>query len=391
MWVGEPRFGSWRLRAGALTIVAAQLALMPADVLGQGVARIVEDCATPCDLRRSLLLTIGDSAGAGYVGDPTALVRLENGTWVLADRFDQDRLKVFGADGSFARAVGRRGQGPGEFQVVQFVTALPGDSIEVFDLGQARFTVFTGSWDVARVQRVRQAGPEMLRFPDGSRVFAGRINLPEQIGLPLHHLSADGEHVASFGAEPIIGEVSNRDLFYRQLAMAGSDRLWAAPLVRYRLEQWTLEGNSVDVLERAPEWFPPQQEFEATPSGGQPPTPGLFGLHQDSSGYLWTSVAVPDADWSSGLGTGRDPWGRTVKVPTDMSALFDTVVEVIDPLTARVLGRTRLDGHIKDFAGNGLAYGVGEHPNGEPLIEIWRLQLPDAPDKGITRFRKEGS
>jgi hypothetical protein len=338
-------------------------------------------------LRVQRIAVIGDSVGPGYVGDPAALSQSSDGRWILADRFDQDRLKVFSEEGVFRRTVGRRGGGPGEFQVTQFITPIGGDSIEVFDLGQARFTVFDASWNVVRTSQVRQAGPEMARFADGSRVFSGKINLPMQLGLPLHLLSPAGEHLRSFGADPIIGQVSNRDLFYRQLAVSGPDRLWAAHLVRYRLEEWNTAGELLSILERAPEWFPPQSTFDATPSSGGPPTPGLFGVRYDSTGLIWTIIAVPDAGWAEGVDQGQDPWGRMVPVPGDFGALFDTIVEVIDPRTATVVGRARLDAYLKDFAADGIAYGLGEHPNGETRIEIWRIQLPSAPASGFTNRR----
>jgi len=62
------------------------------------------------------------------------------GNVYVADRSDQ--LLVFSPQGAVVRKLGRKGQGPGEFDGLHSVHVLPGDSVYAFDPGLQRVTVF---------------------------------------------------------------------------------------------------------------------------------------------------------------------------------------------------------------------------------------------------------
>lgn len=67
----------------------------------------------------SLVLTIGDDEGLGgeYLFGSVASVALDSaGRIYVADRTDSS-LRVYSRDGGYLRAIGREGEGPGEFQV----------------------------------------------------------------------------------------------------------------------------------------------------------------------------------------------------------------------------------------------------------------------------------
>lgn len=97
-------------------------------------------------------------------------VRLRSGEIVVAD-FSTNQIRWFGPDGTFLRAVGRKGGGPGEFDMILGMWRMRGDSSAVFDFGNARMTVLTPGGELGRVYRPEQAralarpvGP----FGDGS-------------------------------------------------------------------------------------------------------------------------------------------------------------------------------------------------------------------------------
>ncbi|MDX1390584.1 MAG: 6-bladed beta-propeller, partial [Acidobacteriota bacterium] len=109
------------------------------------------------------------SAGAGYhvsddpitvVGgiddDPSTsfgwisgAVRLSDGRLVVLDGQSQD-LRVFDRAGNLLATWGRAGEGPGEFVRAFHVTSLPGDTVAVFDGGNARVTFFSPAGEVVR-------------------------------------------------------------------------------------------------------------------------------------------------------------------------------------------------------------------------------------------------
>jgi hypothetical protein len=62
------------------------------------------------------------------------------GNVYVADRSSQ--LVVFSPQGTMLRKLGRKGQGPGEFDWIASVRVLPGDSVYAFDSGLQRVTVF---------------------------------------------------------------------------------------------------------------------------------------------------------------------------------------------------------------------------------------------------------
>ena len=53
-----------------------------------------------------------------------------------------DGIAVLAADLTLEREVGRKGEGPGEFKWPTAIQILAGDSLQVFDGGLARVTVF---------------------------------------------------------------------------------------------------------------------------------------------------------------------------------------------------------------------------------------------------------
>jgi len=69
------------------------------------------------------------------------------GNVYVADR--SSRLFVFSPDGAVLRTLGRKGQGPGEFDLLADVRVLPRDSVFAFDAGLSRVTVFGPNSDRA--------------------------------------------------------------------------------------------------------------------------------------------------------------------------------------------------------------------------------------------------
>lgn len=102
-------------------------------------------------------------------------VRLDNGTSVLGDE-GGTRLLFFGADGALKRAVGRRGDGPGEFRLPQFL-GRTGDTVWVYDYAQTRVTRFSAEGALIDLVNLTPPLPSALALgalSDGSLVFMGQ-------------------------------------------------------------------------------------------------------------------------------------------------------------------------------------------------------------------------
>jgi len=84
-------------------------------------------------------------------GDPsheffqiTGVTRLSDGTIVVANSGTQ-QLRYYAPDGALLRTAGRKGGGPGEFQMLLTVLRVPGDSVLTLDAMNRRLSLFDAS------------------------------------------------------------------------------------------------------------------------------------------------------------------------------------------------------------------------------------------------------
>ena len=117
--------------------------------------------------------TIGDTPSVTIGGDESDsttmfsnvqnAVRLADGRIVVSD-YGVSQLRFFDATGRFIKAVGRPGQGPGEFDFLGRILRVEGDSLILWDPNNARLTVFDSGGRVARMVPLRDA--QGSSFPD---------------------------------------------------------------------------------------------------------------------------------------------------------------------------------------------------------------------------------
>jgi hypothetical protein len=167
--------------------------------------------ATPVEERTSFL---------GASGAPAAFVRISDillmdDRTVVADEGDSS-LRVFGTDGTQLVSMGRKGDGPGEFQALRRVWRYMGDSILTFDAFQDRATVWSLDGTPIRTIQV-QAHENGLRyyalrgaFANGELVWSGSRNDWASSGVrPVQETifitSATGSIERAFG--PFDGEL----------------------------------------------------------------------------------------------------------------------------------------------------------------------------------------
>ena len=124
------------------------------------------------------VVEIGTVTGAVeyQFSEVVAAVRLGNGDIVVADR-GASELRNYDAAGTFQWRTGRFGQGPGEFESLDFLGSTTGDSLVTYDEGLTRVQLFDAGGQMARSFDVRpqrfdpdragdMSSPEDLSFPD---------------------------------------------------------------------------------------------------------------------------------------------------------------------------------------------------------------------------------
>ena len=291
---------------------------------------------------------------------------------------------LFESSGRFLRMLGRKGRGPGEY-IAPHNAFFIGDSIVVLDSRQRRASVLNRELRYVRamVMPAQMYHTVVLSWPD-SVVMAAWVPNAESGGWPLHLVSfasSDVDDVAdvvrSFGIGD--GGTRPRDSMIRTWHLAiARDGFWSASPGFYQLVKWksnTLER--IRTFRRDPSWFHGESNaaIGAAPRNGRPwiaPSPALVGMEEDSKGLLWTYVRVPASGW-------KDAWGR-VKLDIDAGKqprisdlrwekLYDTRIEVIDPVAGRVLARTTVDGFfaVNVSRGNRLAVYATDDTRGETI------------------------
>lgn len=104
------------------------------------------------------------------LGDVSAVAVLSSGEIVVATMYPPG-LHVFGSDGAFARSIGRRGRGPGEFTSVDRVDRL-GDTLVVFDLEEVAQRFLPSGSFLGAEARPEGGGRLLGLFANGDRLVS---------------------------------------------------------------------------------------------------------------------------------------------------------------------------------------------------------------------------
>lgn len=165
---------NWPVALSVLLLVAQSA--QPTFLASQQVRSkpITEARSSGQVLRLTERVRLGSMDGAHDAFGRIMDVALSRSGRILVADDQNHRVVVFGPDGRYVGAVGRRGQGPGEFQSPWQVAADPQDSIFVWDVSLARISVFDPGLKFVRSFRVPpQWVVNDVRFlPDGRLLLA---------------------------------------------------------------------------------------------------------------------------------------------------------------------------------------------------------------------------
>lgn len=131
----------------------------------------------------------GDSSAFATVG---AVRWLEDGRIVVAD-IAANRLLVFDSTGKYLRALGRAGDGPGEFRYIGSVTALPGDSLATFDSRLRRLSLWHP--DRGFVRGIPVGGGSLESWPADAWLWQDSLVVALQLSITSQDSVAPGSGV----------------------------------------------------------------------------------------------------------------------------------------------------------------------------------------------------
>ena len=322
-----------------LCLVAAGLVVCTETVFAQRAVTLRgEATCSRCDvtLAQPVLLRGADSLG-NFSPSPT-LRRLSDGRFIAVNYQVPGVLQIVGPDGSLQRQVGRAGGGPFEFQQIASIERSLGDTIIIYDNGNARVTRLSPT-----LQLLGEA-PAPGRVQTGLHLGADRYVVNAPVISPngsaqlLHVVNRTGT-IRSFGTVTGVtrASVSGKPV-WRQIARSPSDNtIWTAQTTSYVLEQWDTAGTRRAVLTRDASWFQSYDE-EVRIDPEHPPQPWIRAVELDQSGLIWVMISVPDPRYREGLeALPQQVNGITIHRLRDAATIWDTVIEVIDPATGQVL------------------------------------------------------
>jgi len=111
---------------------------------------LVHNMAVPLHPEKSLSLEEELAIGGDDVESDLILLQAgyfiidEEGSFYIADRRDFN-IKVFDKEGNYLRTIGKKGEGPGEFQYVAYLAFLPDGRLLVMDFQARRTSLFESS------------------------------------------------------------------------------------------------------------------------------------------------------------------------------------------------------------------------------------------------------
>jgi hypothetical protein len=112
----------------------------------------------------------------GFISDVTVN---RKGDIYVADR-KLNEIRKFNKDGKYLLTIGRKGQGPGEFQSATIASVNIHDDLIVFDNMLGRVSIFSDTGDLKETTKKLMAGswiePSKIFFSDGEYVFFGKLN-----------------------------------------------------------------------------------------------------------------------------------------------------------------------------------------------------------------------
>jgi hypothetical protein len=105
----------------------------------------------------------GGEAGFGLISD---VVVLGDGTIMVGDAHLR-HIRLFAPDGAARTVVGRQGQGPGEFEAIDALISVGGDTAAVWDSRLARYTLVSAEGGLGRQVRLEPTGERARATPLG--------------------------------------------------------------------------------------------------------------------------------------------------------------------------------------------------------------------------------
>ncbi|MBL0179623.1 MAG: hypothetical protein IPP98_10935 [Gemmatimonadetes bacterium] len=324
---------------GALMLLVAACS-KPADPGTNGMSPTTVTVDTVPSL---VLPSIGANDSVNF-GSTKFVARLANGELAILDESSQT-IRVFGADGKSLREIGRRGEGPGEFQFPMWLGECRPDTLFVIDPATARISLFDSQGQFVRQHPFKSRGSMMacdvtgqvLRLDiigstempsEQSPLYQGTVTLvgfdaPDRVldTIPLYRnrpmgqqgwiASANGTVYVGRGDSGFVESWRPGDSARTRHPLGTAGRAPTAAQYQAEIERW------LRMLSRPEDRVRPREILEKIPAPAA--MPAFRALVADPTGAVW-AVTSPTGDAVTVL-EGIDSLGRPfqpLRLPGDL-------------------------------------------------------------------------
>ena len=363
-----------------LTSAMIGLAILPAPIAGSALQSEIQVEYNPCAGCKIEVAPAGLWSG-DWLDRAADVVPLGDDRFAFVPSNHRVELLIVSSAGDLIRRIGRRGEGPGEYDFLQFVRPMMRgsgeDGLQVFDLGRRRRTALGSDF------AVRWTAPvpldqlwDVVVLADGYLLANGFSYTPDRVGL--HLIDREGIIERYFDRPPGGYDANESTRIYRRaLRLANDGSVWSASTTKYRIEKWDpITGVKLATTVRPADWFPDHDGSMRSNDPDNPPSPRLIDVMEDSANRLWVMIRVASERWQDAFekvpeGSHPELGARRIR---DDHVAYDTVLEVIDWKRGRVLARTVVDEALA-FMGGGWASSYHEDDVGTPTRQLFKLQF----------------
>lgn len=365
--------------AGRLATLGCVIGLLCGCAEEPGSAHVIPDepSCSECRIDVEVVAEFGHELDDGMIGSPFPVVSsLRDGRWLALDGAEPGVFRFYSPEGRYESRLDLFGPGPGEFTGLSDLLAVD-EGYLAYDVTLSRLTWLDSSFRFLRSMQVAGNAGRIALLPDESAVVlthlsvadSGRTNV-----LQLHRF--DGTPPVAFGGPGASPDLrADPRATSRVIAVDREGAIWSGRISQYEFVKLSVYGDTLATLRRTGSVFG-EGPYSPTPfdAGDPAPSPRVHRLFLDADGLLWVVFIVAGEGWEAAV---RD---RPVEGVPDPQGVWDSMVEVIDPRSGRLLARRRLPhylGAVRTISDSGrvMVQYVAERSDGTLSVQVLELTL----------------
>jgi hypothetical protein len=360
-----------RVAASVLILVLAACAAQQDEAAESTAVQTALECR-PCRVEQTPIVRLGDVDGAGHVSEQGTVAQTNDGRYLVVSNFEPGIIKLFDSTGQYIGTTGRLGSGPGEYQSPWSIIP-EAEFITIFDYAAVRATRLSANLEHLETRPMRVRSTVVAKVSDDLYVFS----TPQRRGStvsPIQVYNWSTDELISV-LDSVVPINSDPQETFLTVAQGHEGTVWVAQRGTYRLDLWDARsGIRLRRIEPAAQWFAEGRQRESGIARRVPPRPSIVALAHDASDHLWVLIHDASSTWAP-LDPARNLEGETYTSDAQLNLLYDTVVDVYDVTTGRMIASQRFAGRILGFVRPGIVFAYREDAEGYPYYEVSRISL----------------